>query len=272
MEHPEEKVTPSQEESSSVRYSLSPEGEPPTNNGRFNGNDLRLQTEDKPKPRYCTNCGNLLPTACKFCPNCGHKVEAVTPPPPPPPQSSPYTIQREPAPSYMHTYSPPPAPMKPRQIDAKTVLIIAGVLLAIVIIIIIAVSGSDDPDLTPVAEPRSGEILSGVEDYYGSAITISASGGESCVVKLKTSSGITRLSFYVRAGDTVTVGVPREYLYVYFASGSTWYGTEHLFGKRTSYSMDDELLDFSEGTWKYTLYPVSSGNFSETPIDADEFK
>lgn len=272
MEHPENNTLTSQEQKSSVHYSLSAEDDPPVTNGRFNGNDLRLQTEDKPTPRYCTNCGNLLPTDCKFCPNCGHKVEVLSPPTPPPLQSSPYTIQREPSSSWMKGYTPPSAPKKQNQVNIKTVLIIAGVLLAIVIIILIADSIFSDSDLSPVSEPRSGEILSGVEDYYGSAITISASGGESCVVKLKTPSGITRLSFYVRAGDTVTVGVPCEYLYVYFASGSTWYGTEHLFGKRTSYSMDDELLDFSEGTWKYTLYPVSSGNFSETPIDADEFK
>lgn len=120
-------------------------------------------------------------------------------------------------------------------------------------------------------EPRSGEILLGQEDFYGSELTITASGGSSCVVKLKTSAGTTRLSFYVRAGDTVTVGVPDEYLYVYFASGDTWYGDKHLFGSNTSYSMDDEIKDFTQYTWKYTLYPVAYGNFSETPIDPEDF-
>ena len=90
-------------------------------------------------------------------------------------------------------------------------------------------------------------------------------------LKLKTPSGVERLSFYVRAGDTVTIGVPAEYLYVYFASGDTWYGKSRLFGDETYYSMDDEVLDFTEYTWEYTLYPVSSGNFSETPIDPDDF-
>ena len=89
---------------------------------------------------------------------------------------------------------------------------------------------------------------------------------------MKTRSGVTRLSFYVRAGDTVTVGVPSEYLYVYFATGDTWYGETNLFGKNTSYSMDDNICNFTQYTWKYTLYPVSSGNFEQTPIDEDEFK
>ena len=126
--------------------------------------------------------------------------------------------------------------------------------------------------LTPVAEPKSGAILTGSSYYNESEITIRASGGNSCVVKLKNNKGVTRLSFYVRAGDTVTVNVPREYLYVYFASGDTWYGPEHLFGDETSYSMDDEIQNFIDYTLTYTLYPVTHGNFSETPISADQFK
>ena len=132
-------------------------------------------------------------------------------------------------------------------------------------------SSNQDSSLVAVQEPRSGEILLGQEAFGESELTITASGGSSCVVKLKTSSGRTRLSFYVRAGDTVTVGVPAEYLYVYFASGKTWYGETHLFGSKTSYSMDDEIKDFTQYTWSYTLYPVTNGNFSETPIDPEDF-
>ncbi len=270
MEHPVENAKTSQEESSSVRYSLSAEGDTSDNNGRFYGNDLLLKTEDKPKNRYCTNCGNLLPSDCKFCPNCGHKVEASATPL----SQSPYTIKQETTPSYVYTYSPTPTQKKQNSTQANKILIIIGIIFALVIAIIFidAFVSDNDSDLTPMTEPISGEILTGVEAYDGSTITITASGGESCVVKLKTSSGVTRLSFYVRAGTTVTVGVPSEYLYVYFASGDTWYGNELLFGEHTSYSMDDEILDFTEYSWEYTLYPVSSGNFSETPIDADEFK
>lgn len=132
-------------------------------------------------------------------------------------------------------------------------------------------SSTTKPQLTPITEPRSGTILSGSTFYNGSELTIRASGGHSCVVKLKTASGVTRLSFYVRAGDTVTVNVPSEYLYVYFATGDTWYGSNHLFGDETSYSMDDDIQNFIDYTVEYTLYPVTYGNFTETPISADEF-
>lgn len=128
------------------------------------------------------------------------------------------------------------------------------------------------PTLTIQPEPASRTILSGNE-YYGSEITVTASGDYSYVVSLKNSQGTHRLSFFVRAGETVTIGVPAEYLYVYFASGTTWYGYGEglMFGEYTSYSKDDDLLDFAQYTYQYTLYPVYDGNFSETPSDENEF-
>lgn len=123
----------------------------------------------------------------------------------------------------------------------------------------------------PVPEPKTGEVLFGHKYIDASQITVTASQDASCVVKLKTAGKIDKLSFYVRAGETATVGVPDTDLYVYFASGETWYGEDLLFGENTHYSKDKRLLDFYEYTWSYTLYPVTNGNFSETPIDAEEF-
>lgn len=127
--------------------------------------------------------------------------------------------------------------------------------------------------LKPVSMPASGTILSGTETKYRSEITIKASYGSSHVVSLKTTSGEERVSFFVQSGDTVTIGVPNEKLYVYFASGETWYGYGKglMFGEDTVYSKDDEILDFSKYTWEYTLHPVTNGNFSETPSSENEF-
>ena len=121
-------------------------------------------------------------------------------------------------------------------------------------------------------KPASGTILSGAE-YDGSEITVTASSSYDYVVSIKNILGKEYVSFYVRAGDTVTIGVPAEYLYVYFASGKDWYGFGKglMFGKNTVYSKDKEKLDFTDYTWEYTLYPISNGNFSETPSDESEF-
>lgn len=193
-------------------------------------------------------------------------------PQPPAQTTSTYTMPRTPTPQHS---SPRPTPTKKASAFPWGKLIVGiGIFIMILVAIVNGMQEESDvdADLTPVTEPRSGTVLSGREVYDGSEITIHAASGHSCVVKLKTRSGTERISFYVRAGDTVTVGVPAEPLYVYFASGDTWYGKTDLFGSRTSYSMDDEIFDFTRYTCEYTLYPVSNGNFSETPIDADDFK
>lgn len=126
--------------------------------------------------------------------------------------------------------------------------------------------------MKPVSRPLSGAILSGRE-YDESEITVTADSSYDYAVSLKDMSGREYVCFYVRAGDTVTVGVPANYLYVYFASGTDWYGYGKglMFGEGTSYSKDDDVLDFVEYTWEYTLYPVSDGNFSESPSNENEF-
>lgn len=126
--------------------------------------------------------------------------------------------------------------------------------------------------LKPVSTPSSGTILAGME-YYQSSITVTADRTSSYVVSLKTISGDLRLAFFVRAGETVTVGVPAEYLCVYFASGDIWYGYGKglMFGEDTVYSKDDMAQDFVNYTWEYTLYPVYDGNFTEEPSNENEF-
>lgn len=126
--------------------------------------------------------------------------------------------------------------------------------------------------LKPVMIPASGTILSGTE-YNESEITVTADDLNYYVVSLKYISGNDCISFFVRAGETVTIGVPAAYLDVYFASGKIWYGYGKglMFGDDTVYEKDDETLDFTQYTWEYTLKPVYDGNFSETPSNEREF-
>ena len=123
-----------------------------------------------------------------------------------------------------------------------------------------------------VPKPESGEILEGKE-YSDSEITVHASYTKDCVVSLKSSSGKTYVSFYVRAGDSVTVGVPDKRLYVYFASGKDWYGYGEglMFGEDTVYTKDDDKINFAKYTSEYTLYKVEDGDFSPSSSDENEF-
>lgn len=127
-------------------------------------------------------------------------------------------------------------------------------------------------EMEPLTLPKSGQVFIGSDLYTGSELSIQCSTSESCYIKLKDSSGIDVFSFFVRAGSSVTVPVPAGYYYVYFSYGNEWYGTEHLFGPDTTYAKDDEIVDFENYTCSYTLEPVLQGNFSETPVNENEFK
>lgn len=187
-------------------------------------------------------------------------------------QSAVYTNTNTPSKTYAPKEEPSHSILSKKDKPFPWGMLILGLIAVVLIIGLIGnIEDDADTDLTPVSEPYSGTILSGSEIYNESEITIKASGGEACVVKLKNRYGIERLSFYVQAGDTVTVGVPAEYLYVYFASGDIWYGKDLLFGENTSYQMVRDIKDFREYTWEYTLYPVSDGNLSLSPINDDEF-
>lgn len=126
-------------------------------------------------------------------------------------------------------------------------------------------------EMKPLSLPATGQVFIGKNKDCYSSLTIRSSSSESCYIKLKDAYGNDAFSFFVRAGTTVEVDVPEGKFYVYFAHGTDWYGTDLLFGPNTTYSKDDELLDFTQYSWEYTLYPVSNGNFSETPISEDEF-
>ena len=133
------------------------------------------------------------------------------------------------------------------------------------------VESDPDADLTPQDEPANGEVLMGGDLETWSTITIKAAEDESCYVKLKDGSDNDVFAFYVRAGQEAEVNVPAGQMYIYFASGETWYGTEDLFGSKTDYSMDPEILDLDSYTYTYTLHAVEGGNFQTEDIDESQF-
>lgn len=142
----------------------------------------------------------------------------------------------------------------------------ALVLLLALLLVLSLTACSSAPQ--SVSEPASGTILSGYAPKDASKITVSLAPTASCVVMLKDASGRTLISFFVRSGDTVTVDVPAEMMYVHFASGKTWYGEELLFGDDTIYTQDDELTDFTQYTWEYEFDPLSNGGFEHAETEA----
>ena len=135
-----------------------------------------------------------------------------------------------------------------------------------------AVTHDGSSELDEVPRPYSGEILDGRE-YSDSEITVHASDNRDCVVLLKSASGKTYTSFYVRAGDSATVGVPAKKLYVYFATGKDWYGYGEglMFGKNTVYTRTKGKKNFADYEYEFTLSKVEDGNFEPSSSNEDEF-
>lgn len=124
----------------------------------------------------------------------------------------------------------------------------------------------------PQARPESGSVAlntAGGEKTVAEIIVHAAN--KNCVVRLKSTSGKTVISFFVRANETATVWVPPRTLYAYFAEGDTWYGWKYLFGDDATYSKDPTPTDFSNCSIEYTLYTVPNGNLTLTTIDEDDF-
>ena len=124
--------------------------------------------------------------------------------------------------------------------------------------------------MEPMPLPQNGQAFIGRDTPRGSQLTIKAA-DQSVYIKLKDAYGNDVFSFFVQANQTAVVEVPAGQLYVYFAYGDEWYGPEYCFGENTFYSKDDEALNLDTYTYTYTLYQVTDGNFSETPIDENEF-
>ena len=229
------------------------------------------------KQNICKKCGVEYPDDSVFCPYCGDKINRIDR----------HTIQSTQfgyVPNMFSKHQKPEAASnevieKDGPDKLKRFCIAACIVLAALAVVVICVVNSDSnsyskvtdnqaEELTYVAEPTSGAVIFG---QHGDSYIQVKTSSQACLVKLKDIYGNDKMAFYVRANETAKVAVPTEYMYVYFASGDTWYGYDKLFGENTYYSKDDTGIDFSQYMMEYTLYPVTNGNFRETPINESEF-
>ena len=84
------------------------------------------------------------------------------------------------------------------------------------------------------------------------------------------------MTVFVRKGMTAEIDVPLGLYELRYALGDEWYGYDHLFGPKTSYSKADTLFDFRDtGTqltgYTVTLYKVPRGNLHTSTIGVDQF-
>jgi len=125
--------------------------------------------------------------------------------------------------------------------------------------------------MEPMKMPYTGQVFIGGNLPTDQMLTIKCATDESCYIKLKDILRNDVFSFFVRAGETADVYVPSGQFYVYFAYGTQWYGPEYAFGPESTYAKDGTLTDFENYSWEYVLEPVVDGNFSQTPVQEEDF-
>lgn len=88
--------------------------------------------------------------------------------------------------------------------------------------------------------------------------------------------GRTAITIFVRDGASVDLDVPLGSYALKYACGTTWYGTNYLFGPETSYYKAEDRFDFQiEGNhvtgYTIELFLQRDGNLRTTDIPAFEF-
>ena len=125
--------------------------------------------------------------------------------------------------------------------------------------------------------PASGSVNSYTSADRIAPFEIKAAQGNNYFVKLVNAySEETVLTVFVRGGTTVNIDVPLGTYKVKYASGSTWYGENYLFGTYTSYSKTDKMFDFKivgnqVSGFSMTLYTVANGNLHMSKIPKSDF-
>jgi len=138
------------------------------------------------------------------------------------------------------------------------------------------------PTPTPFAEPEQPFPRSGTIRIAGNAkgvapFEIKSSPGDNYYIKLVDSStGKPVAVVFVRGGVSTEVLVPVGTYEMRYASGTTWYGENYLFGPDTAYSKADEDFAFTREPGGYsgftvTLYKVRDGNLETEAIRPEDF-
>ncbi len=132
------------------------------------------------------------------------------------------------------------------------------------------------PEVARVSEPF-GKLQSGGFGRTESALEMTNKLPHPAYVKVQDSSGMTRATVYLRAGESYELGVdPGRYRLKYVSGpGDEWRGTEHYFGSRSSFRAADTSYIGSNQRLSVTFFQTygrsGSGGGGMQKIDEDEF-
>lgn len=155
-------------------------------------------------PEFCDECGGVVDQGLKECKNCGKRFAAN---------------------------------------KNKVVAIVAIVALAITTFFVGAFHSTEQREpatdttlWSGNTEPANGGIILFPDEHPSAWLDVKTDYGERMYFVLcSRASGKTVTSFYIHAGNEISVRVPAGEYDIYYASGEKWIGEAELFGKDTRY-------------------------------------
>lgn len=120
-------------------------------------------------------------------------------------------------------------------------------------------------------ELKDGKIIKKPADSQDSYLEVTSMDDYDTYIYLKSKTKESNdMSFTIKRGSTTRVDVPMDEYEMYWAVGTTWYGSEFLFGPGTEYQKSAEDWDFREYSWSFKMN-VQDGNVGSEYLDEDEF-
>lgn len=155
-------------------------------------------------PELCDECGGVVNQELKECQNCGKSF----------------------------------AMSKNKVILA--VVVVALAIMAFFVGAFLSIQGrtpaTDSALQHGTTEPKNGEVFLFPDEHPSAVLDIKTDHGEKMYFVLcSKTSGKAAVSFYVHAGNDVSIWLPAGEYDIYYASGEKWIGEAELFGEDTKY-------------------------------------
>lgn len=115
------------------------------------------------------------------------------------------------------------------------------------------------PELTPKVQPQTGLIYNSSTEEELAPFTVNANSETNYILRLCDGKRIIQ-SYYIRAGETLSVYVPLGEYSLYYACASryaSWFGNTYLWGSSTSYYKSSGRYEFSFDGEYYNGYTLN---------------
>jgi hypothetical protein len=114
--------------------------------------------------------------------------------------------------------------------------------------------------------PDTGVLFSGSDSSAFAPLRVNAAEGDPTYVKVYSTGGELVKTVFIKSSDSITFYLPKGSYILKYATGSSWYGEEEMFGENGIYQKAETTLEMTtEGNgYEITLQKVANGNLDSS--------